>query len=114
MAAIASNRAHPTHPGMEDQGGLLAELANGGAAVINFDYLRPWGRMQRPWGDDRLTTPDATEMLPLEPACNIIADFAASLEGDSEAAITTEESFRMTEVALKARDAQDTGGFVEL
>ena len=134
VAAIASNRAHPTHPGMADQGGLLAELANGGAAVINFDYLRPWGKMQRPWGDDRLRiagtegvietrncasavelmTPDATEMLPLERACNIFADFVAALQAGREAAITTQESFRMTEVALKARDAQDSGSFVEL
>ena len=134
VAAIASNRAHATHPGMEDQGGLLAELSGGGAAVINFDYLRPWGKAPRPWGDDRLriagteavietkdcasgvelTTPDATELLPLEPARNVFADFAASLAGRGEALVTTAESFRLTEVALKARDAQDAGKFVEV
>ena len=54
VAALASNQAHPSHPGMEDQGGLIAELSGGGVAVINFDYLRPWGTFRRPWGDDRL------------------------------------------------------------
>jgi len=145
VAAIASNMAHPSRPGMEDQGGLLAELSNGGAAVINFDYLRPWGRAERPWGDDRLRvagtegvietrlgapwssapdespaqamaveliTPDSAERLPLEPARNVFADFVASLEGKAPAPVTTDESFRMTEVALKARDAQDSGRFV--
>jgi hypothetical protein len=126
--------AHPARPGMEDQGGLLAELTGGGTAVIRFDYLRPWGKARRPWGDDRLriagmegvietrdcasavelTTPDATEMLPLAPAVNIFADFAAALAADCQPFVTTEESFRMTEVALKAREAQDTGCWVEL
>lgn len=141
VAAIASNMAHPSRPGMEDQGGILAELANGAAAVINFDYLRPWGKADRPWGDDRLRiagtegiietrdcgaavelmTPDRTEMLPLAEPRNIFADFVASLaqagaagEQPGLSAITTEESFRMTEVALKARDAQDTGTFVDV
>ena len=131
---MAANTAHPSRPGMEDQGGILAELSGGGSAVIHFDYLRPWGKAQRPWGDDRLRvagaagvvetrhcgsaveliTPDATEMLPPEPAGNIFAEFAAALEAGATPPITTEESFRMTEVALKARDAQDSGRFVEL
>ena len=134
VAAVAGNLAHPTHPGLEDQGGLLAELSNGGAAVVNFDYLRPWGAAERPHGDDRLRiagtegiietkdaaqavelmTPDATEMLPLEPARNIFADFAAALAGEGAPPVTTAESFRITEVALKARDAQDTGAFIEV
>ena len=32
VAALASNRAHSSHPGMEDQGGLIAELSGGGVA----------------------------------------------------------------------------------
>ncbi|KPK85067.1 MAG: hypothetical protein AMJ81_04295 [Phycisphaerae bacterium SM23_33] len=134
VAAIASNQAHPSRPGMEDQGGLLLELSGGGAVVINFDYLRPWGKHKRPWGDDRLRiagtegiietkdsasavelmTPDATETLPLAPAVNIFADFAAALAGGTQPLLTTEESFRATEIALKARQAQDSGRFVEL
>jgi len=134
VAAVASNQAHPSRPGMEDQGVVLAELSNGGAAAINFDYLRPWGSHQRPWGDDRLRiagtagvietkdcggavelmTPDAAEMLPLEPARNLFADFIAGLADGGEGLISTVESFRATEVALKARDAQDQGVFLDL
>ncbi|OPX22591.1 MAG: hypothetical protein B1H04_04795 [Planctomycetales bacterium 4484_123] len=134
VAAIASNQAHPTHPGMEDQGGLIAELSGGGVAVVNFDYLRPWGSCRRPWGDNRLRiagtegiletkdcgravelmTPESTEMLPLEPERNLFADFVGALSGRGEGLITSEESFRITEVVLKAREAQDRGQFVEL
>jgi len=132
VAAMAANLANPSHPGMEDQGALIAELSGGGTAVVRFDYLRPWGRADRPWGDDRLrlagtagiletrdgavtlTTPDAAEDLPLEEAVNIFADFAAALAGGDEPMIGTDESFRMTEVALAARDAQDTGRVIEV
>jgi len=127
VAAVASNLAHPSRPGMEDQGGILAELSNGAAALISVDYLRPWGKLERPWGDDRLRvagtegiletsrcgeavrleTPDAEETLALPPAVNIFTEFVAGLRGEREPFISTEESFRITEVALAARDAQD-------
>ncbi len=134
VAAVAGNLAHPSRPGMEDAGGILAELTGGGAAVIRFDYLRPWGKASRRWGDDRLriagtegilettdcgeavelTTPDAAEMLPLAEPVNVFAEFVAGLRGRRQPYISTEESFRMTEVALKARDAQDSGAFVDV
>ena len=62
----------------------------------------------------QLTTPDEVRSLPLEPARNIFADFLAALAGEGEMPITTEESFRITEVALMAREAQDTGRVVEV
>ncbi len=134
VAALAGNFAHPSRPGMEDAGGILAELTNGAPAVIHFDYLRPWGSLQRPWGDDRLRlagtegiletkdcaagvelmTPEAVEMLVLEQEVNVFAEFVAALRGQEPPYISTEESFRMTEVALAARDAQDTGRFVDV
>ena len=134
VAAVAGNLAHPSRPGMEDAGGILAELTGGAAAVIRFDYLRPRGKADRRWGDDRLriagdegivettdcgagvelTTPDAVETLAPEPAANVFAEFVAGVTGRKPPLISTEESFRITEVALKARDAQDTGRFVEL
>jgi len=134
VAAIGSNMIHTSRPGMEDQVGILAELSNGAAAVINLDYLRPWGEAKRPWGDDRLRvvgtegiletkdcaeavelmTPGATEMLPLGEPVNVFAAFIAGLSGAAEPLITTEESFRITEVALRARDAQDGGEIVEI
>lgn len=134
VAAVGSNLAHPSHPGMEDQGGILAELSGGGAVTINFDYLRPWGRSPRPWGDDRLRiagsdgvveareaasaaellTPDAAELLPLEPPRNIFADWCVALAGRGPWPVTTAESFRITEVALAAREAQDTQTWVQV
>jgi len=134
VAAVAGNFAHPSRPGMEDAGGILAELINGAAAVVNFDYLRPWGQAKRPWGDDRLRvagtegilettdcgqavelmTPDAVESLELLGPVNVFEAFLAGLEGRREPLITTAESFRMTEVALRARDAQDGGKFLNV
>lgn len=133
VAAVGSNKVHTSRPGMEDQVGILAELSNGAAATISLDYLRPWGEQKRPWGDDRLRvvgtegiletkdcgeaveliTPDAVEMLPLGEPVNVFAAFIAGLRGAAEPLITAEESFRITEIALTARDAQDRGGFID-
>ncbi|MFP3938295.1 MAG: Gfo/Idh/MocA family protein, partial [Phycisphaerae bacterium] len=130
VAAMNSNACHPTHPGMEDNGGLLLELSGGGHAVVWFDYLRPWSEgVQRRWGDDRLRiagtegivevvdegtravlmTPTATGELPLPKPKNVFVEFVNSLTGRGGGLITPTESFRITEVALKARDAADTG-----
>jgi len=135
VAAMHSNACHPTHPGMEDNGGLLFELAGGGHAVIWFDYLRPWpGAGKRPWGDDRLRiagaegvlevaggrrpvrlmTPAADEELPLPAPRDLVAEFVDAILGRGECVITPAESFRITEVALKARDAADAGKVLEL
>jgi len=134
VAAMHSNAAHPTHPGMEDNGGILLELAGGGHAVIWFDYLRPWkDGVKRRWGDERLRiagsegtvelvdectrvrlmTPSAVEDLPLPPPRDLFAEFVASIQGRGECIISSAESFRITEVALKARAAADTGRIVD-
>ena len=135
VAAVHSNAAHPSHAGMEDAGGILLDFAGGGHAIISFDYLRPWSEgVQRRWGDDRLRivgtdaqveivddgrrvqlmTPTAVEELPLPPPRDLFAEFIASLRGQGEGLITAAESFRATEVALRARDAADQGRFVSL
>lgn len=134
VAATAGNQAHPTHPGMEDVGTAIFDFVGGGHACVWFDYLRPWGRAERPWGDDRLrvagslgvvevvdcgaravlTTPDEVTDLPLPARRDLFAEFVASLEGRGESIITPAESLRITEVCLKARDAQDRGQVVEL
>jgi hypothetical protein len=119
---------------MEDVGTAIFDFVGGGHACVWFDYLRPWGQAKRPWGDDRLrvagslgvvevvdcgarsvlTTPDEATDLPLPARRDLFAEFVASLEGRGESIITPAESLRITEVCLKARDAQDRGQVVEL
>lgn len=137
VAAVHSNAAHPTHPGMEDAGAILLDFAGGGHAAVTFDYLRPWSdevRGQRDWGDERLriagtagvvelapgarrvelTTPTAVEDVPLPEGRDLFAEFVASVRGEGPGLITPAESFRSTEVALKARQAADRGEMVAL
>ena len=135
VAAMQSNEAHSDYPGAEDNGGMLLQLAGGGHAVIRFDYLRPKADgVERRHGDDRLRiagtdgvvevidegtrvmlmTPTDVEEVALAARRDLFAEFAASLTGDSECIVTPEESFRITEVALKARDAADWGKIVDL
>lgn len=134
-AALHSNAAHPSHPGMEDNGGLLLEFQGGGTAVITFDYLRPWANEKHwSWGDDRLRiagsegivevvdegsrcvllTPAGREELPLPDERDLLEDFVAFLRMGSQPLVTSAESFRATEVALKARDAADSRRMVDL
>ncbi|MFP4106582.1 MAG: Gfo/Idh/MocA family protein [Phycisphaerae bacterium] len=135
VAAVESNQAHPTHPGMEDNGGAVFEFEGGGTAVISYDYLRPWpGDGNRTWGDDRLRivgekgsievvddasrailmTNGDTRELELPAHRDLFGDFVDSIASDSEGIVTTADSFRMTEVCLKMRDAGDAGAFMEL
>lgn len=138
VAAMNSNAAHPSHPGMEDNGGLLLEMAGGGHAVISFDYCRPWSRGRR-WGDDRLrivgseaaveileegtqvvlTTPTSVERVDLPPQRSLLGEMLQTIRAGgkgklADPLLTTEESFLVTEISLKARDAADAGEFVEL
>lgn len=140
--ATHSNAAHPSHPEMEDAGGILLDFAgpggskaSGGHAMVSFDYLRPWSAgVRRPWGDERLriagsaglvqladggkrvelTTPTDVIDVRLPPPRDLFAEFIAAIRGQGEGLITPAESLRATEVALKARQAADSGEAVEL
>jgi predicted dehydrogenase len=137
VMATQSNAAHPAYPGMEDAGGILLDFLGGGHALISFDYLRPWSeavRGRRSWGDERLriagtegmvqiapdpsrvelTTPTAVEVVPLPAGRDLFAEFLAAIRGEGHGLITPAESFRATEVALKAREAADSGRILEL
>ncbi len=52
LSAYHANLAHSERPGCQDVAAVLARLANGGAAVFTFDYLRPAAAPTH--GDDRL------------------------------------------------------------
>jgi len=135
VAAMQSTKCHPTHPGMEDNGALILELVGGGHAIVSFDYLRPWSDgVRRSWGGDKLRlvgseatietfddltrvelmTPTATENIPLAPPRSVFAEFVSYINGADRCLITPQESLRLTEVALRARDSADTGTVVQL
>ncbi len=127
------NGAHPEYGRCEDQGGVVFQLNNRGTALIHFDYLRP---AQAPThGDDRLriagskgiievkdgatraeimTHNEAPRDLPLPQKKSLLRDFIEALESGAQPIITTEDSFRVTEIALKAREAADEGRIVDL
>jgi len=119
---------YPDYPGMEDAATCLFELDNGGSAVMSFDFLRPAGAPTH--GDDRLRllgekgaievrgsdwleliTPEGVERVRTEPpAHGMFADFAMSvIHTDHTPLITSAEAIEVTEIALKVRQAADTG-----
>ena len=135
VAAMHSNESLIEYPGTEDNGGILLELVGGGHAVICFDYLRPKAEgSQRRHGDDRLRiagsegiveiadegtrvrlmTLTDVEDVSCPPDRDLFEEFIDSIQGRGDGLVTTAESFRITEVALKAREAADTGKIIDL
>jgi predicted dehydrogenase len=135
--AIAAMHSNVSLAGYEaeDNGGILLGLSGGGHAVISFDYLRPMSEsVKRRHGDDRLRiagstgiveiveegtrvvlmTPTDVQDVPLPPPRDLFAEFIASIRGQGDCLVTLAESFRITEVALKARAAADTGAVIAL
>lgn len=135
VAAMQSNESLPGYPGCEDNGGILLQFRGGGHAIISFDYLRPKAEgVLRRHGDERLRiagsegivevvkegtrvvlmTPTEVQDVPLPPPRDLFGEFVASIQGRGECVVTPDESFRITEVALKARQAADTHQIVSL
>lgn len=133
VSGYQSNLGHRDYAGCEDNGGLVFQLNNGGTALIHFDYLRPGAAPSH--GDDRLriagtegvieirdessrvelmTHQDAPRDLELPAPQSLLADFIGALRGGREPVVSTEDSFRVTEIALLAREAADTGASVAL
>lgn len=133
VAAWEGNKAHPEYPGCEDHAGLLFRLANGGTATCHLDFLRPPTASSH--GDSRLRIAgsegilEASEVgnraslistkgkngdLPLPPAEDLFSRFVGALRGEGQPLLSTEESFSITRVCLKSRDAADRGAWVTL
>lgn len=98
MTARHANRHAPQYPGLEDTATCLFELENGGSAVMSFDYLRPPGAPTH--GDERLRLMGSHGALEIR-----TPDFAEFITADA---------FRISEVALKTREAADTRTRVSL
>jgi predicted dehydrogenase len=101
--------------------------------MTNLDYLRP--ETAPTHGDDRLriagsegvlevlgaenrvlliTAAGGPRELDLPEQVDFFADFLAELAGRKEHLISQEDAFRLTEVSLKARDAAETGAWIDL
>jgi len=133
VSAWHGNKDHPEYPGFQDHAGVLLQLDNGGTAMTNLDYLRP--ETAPTHGDDRLriagsegllevvgaenrvlliTAADGPRELELPEQVDFFADFLAELAGGKEHLICQEDAFRLTEVCLKARDAAESGKWIDL
>ena len=101
--------------------------------MSNLDYLRP--ETAPTHGDDRLriagsegvlellgaedrvtlvTASAAPRALELPESIDFFADFLAELTGNGEHLIDQEDAFRLTEICLKARDAAETGRWIDI
>lgn len=128
VTASHGNIAAPDYPGLEDHAACLFALDNGGSAAMTFDFLRPAAAPTH--GDDRLrltgTTgyleirwPDVFQVVtasgrlkvkPERPPYGPFADFLRSVQDPThQCLVPTEDAFLVTELALLARDAADTG-----
>jgi len=137
VSAFHTNLAHPEYATLEDAGGILLRLSNGGSALCNFDYLRPDGAPSH--GDNRLRVtgtrgvvemidfddPDKVrvvliegenppELLPLPEEQHLFPDFVSELRGSGTHVLTQDECFRITRVVLLARQAADTGTMLKI
>jgi predicted dehydrogenase len=134
LSAMHANAAHPEDPECEDICTLNLRLENGALATVSVDYLRP--KAAATHGDDWLRivgTEGSVEAAMERSRCTIvdadghreIVDFGerhpyypplirgfpkAGSAGPGEA---TKRSFYLTHVALRARDAADTGTIVD-
>ena len=127
VTASHSKLHFPDYPEMEDAATCLFELDNGGTAVMSFDFLRPAAAPTH--GDDRLrlvgdngaidvhgaeriefiAADRVTPVTAEKPPFGMVADFALSVaDGKHVCAIGTEDAIRITEIALRTRDAADS------
>ena len=125
--------ARPDFPACGSQAAFVLTMHNGGVASITLDYLRPEAAPTH--GDERLriagprgvietalierkvtliTADGRLRSLPLKRPVDLFTQFARSLRGESPAPLSLHEACRITEIAIKAQQAADTGQVVSL
>jgi predicted dehydrogenase len=125
--------AYPEYPACASQAAFVLTMQNGGVAALTCDYLRP--ETAPTHGDERLriagtqgvietalverkvtliTSEKAPSILPLVPQPDIFTQFARSLRGQAPPPLTLADACRITEIAIKAQEAADTGKTVSL
>lgn len=125
--------AHLDYPACASQAAFVLTMRNGGVAAVTLDYLRP--ERARTHGDERLriagtrgvietalvekkvtiTTADQPPReLATSPQVDLFTAFARSLRDESPPPLTLHEACRITEIAIKAQQASETGAVVSL
>lgn len=125
--------ARPDFPACGSQAAFVLTMQNGGVATLTLDYLRPEpapthgderlriagtrGVVETALSDQKVTLVTAdrrSRPLPLKRPVDLFTQFARSLRGEGPAPLTLHEACRITEVAIKAQQAADTGRVVSL
>ncbi|WP_406696276.1 Gfo/Idh/MocA family oxidoreductase [Singulisphaera sp. Ch08] len=125
--------ARPEYPACGSQAAFVLTMGNGGVASVALDYLRPAHAPSH--ADERLriagtrgvietalverkvtlsTTDGPARILDLQKTEDIFTQFVRSLRGESPLPLTLHEACRITEIAIKAQQAADTGHVVSL
>jgi len=125
--------ARPDYPACPSQAAYILTTDSGGLSAVTLDYLRPEAAAGH--GDERLRIAGTrgvvetslldrkvvlnqqdqpVRSLPLEQPADLFTQFARSLLGQGPPPLSLPEAFRITEIALKARQAAETGQAVSL
>ena len=125
--------ARPDFPACGSQAAFVLTMHNGGVAALTLDYLRPEAAPTH--ADERLRVAGShgvvetalvekkvtliaadrrPRTLALTPQADLFTQFARSLRGEAPPPLTLHEACRITEIALKAQQAADTGRVVSL
>jgi predicted dehydrogenase len=125
--------SHPDFPACASQAAFVLTMQNGGVAAVTLDYLRP--ETATTHGEERLriagtkgvvetnlverrvmlcTADKRTRTIPSARPADLFTQFARSIRGEAPLPLTLQEACRITEVALKAQQAADTGHTVSL
>lgn len=133
VTAFQGTMVHMDYPGCPDYAGVLLRTDNGGAAMVNIDFLRPAAAPTH--GDDGLRVIGANGVLELKEVGQKVelithtrepyyldlpeqvpffADFMKELRGQGTHIIPPQDPFEMTRVALTAHQAAKSGEIVGL
>ena len=133
LAAFQGTMVHTDYPGCADYAGVLLRMDNGGAAMVNIDFLRPAAAPTH--GDDGLRVIGANGVIELKEVGGKVelitqtrepryldlpepvpffADFVKELRGQGTHIVPPQDPFEMTRVALTAHQAAKAGKIVGL
>jgi predicted dehydrogenase len=133
VKGVEGTTARPDFPACASQAAFVFTMKNGGAAALTLDYLRPVTAPTH--GDERLrivgthglieaslvehrvmltTSHQEPQALPLPAQPDLCTLFVRSLQGEGSPPISCRAAFRITEIALKAQQAADTGHTISL